>query len=93
MGIQTGTHLMRIKDVDKIYRKVSLKPLNVRVTAMEDLQIIALVTTINITIIPFTIFGLAVISLRSVMSAQMLRGSIRKSFFSDEIWTRQVKPR
>ena len=43
MGILTGTHLMSIKDVDKIYRKVSLKPLNVRVTAMEDLQIIALV--------------------------------------------------
>ena len=42
---------MRIKDVDKIYRKVSLKPLNVRVTAMEDLQIIALIITINITII------------------------------------------
>ena len=37
---------MCIKDIDKIYRKVSLKPLNVRVTAMEDLQIIALVTTI-----------------------------------------------
>ena len=34
---------MCIKDVDKIYGKVSLKPLNVRVTAMEDLQIIALV--------------------------------------------------
>ena len=27
------------------------------------------------------------------MSAQMFRGSIRKSFFSVEIWTKQVKPR
>ena len=37
---------MCIKDIDKIYRKVPLKPLNVRVAAVEDLQIIALITII-----------------------------------------------
>ena len=42
---------MCIKDIDKIYRKVSLKPLNVRVTAMQDLQVIALITAVNITTI------------------------------------------
>ena len=39
---------MCIKDIDKIYRKVSLKPLNVRVTAMQNLQVIALITAMNI---------------------------------------------
>ena len=47
-GILGRIYLMCIKDIDKIYRKVPLKPLNVRVTAVEDLQKIALITIIVI---------------------------------------------
>ena len=42
---------MCIKDIDKIYRKVPLKPLNVRVTAVEDLQKITLITINTIRIV------------------------------------------
>ena len=86
---------MCIKDVDKINRKVSLKPFNVRVTAMENLLklkfifnnclIYQVFRTDGYKLHTFTIFGLAVTSLRMVISAQILRGSIKKSFFSVDI--------
>ena len=42
---------MCIKDIDKIHRKVPLKPLNVRVAAVEDLQKITLIIIIAIRIV------------------------------------------